>query len=91
MHVKPMIAGVQVQHDEMKAESDRVSNETMVEGVGAESVTTAEAEIVEVDSPADQNPSINQSSTLEVGRKVSFILFDSNYGSSRCCHPPYTK
>ncbi|CAA2972664.1 Lon protease homolog, mitochondrial [Olea europaea subsp. europaea] len=65
VHVKPMIAGVQVQHDEMKAESDRVSNETMVEGVGAESVTTAEAEIVEVDSPADQNPSINQSSTLE--------------------------
>ncbi|CAI9768913.1 unnamed protein product [Fraxinus pennsylvanica] len=74
-HVEPMIAGVQVQPDEVKAESDRVPNETMVEGVGAESVdgsingkdseTAAEAEIVEVDSPADQISSINQSSALE--------------------------
>ncbi|KAL2490409.1 Lon protease1 [Abeliophyllum distichum] len=74
-HVEPMVAGVQVQHDEVKAESDRVSNETMVEGVGAESVdgstdgknseTATEAEIVEVDSPANQIPSINQSSTLK--------------------------
>ncbi|KAL2468660.1 Lon protease-like protein 1 [Forsythia ovata] len=67
-HVEPTVAGVQ-------AESDRVSNETMVEGVGAESVdgstdvkdseTATEAEIVEVDSPADQIPSINQSSILK--------------------------
>ncbi|KAL2469091.1 Lon protease-like protein 1 [Forsythia ovata] len=67
-HVEPTVAGVQ-------AESDRVSNETMVEGVGAESVdgstngkdseTATEAEIVEVDSPAYQIPSINQSSILK--------------------------
>ncbi|CAI9764229.1 unnamed protein product [Fraxinus pennsylvanica] len=74
-HVEPNVTGVQVQPDEVKAESDLVSNETMIEGVGAGSVdgstdgknseNDTEAEIVEVDSPAEQIPSINQSSTLE--------------------------
>lgn len=74
-HVEPNVTGVQVQPDEVKAESDLVSNETMIEGVGVGSVegstdgknseNDAEAEIVEVDFPAEQIPSINQSSTLE--------------------------
>ncbi|CAA2959609.1 lon protease homolog 1, mitochondrial-like [Olea europaea subsp. europaea] len=73
-HIEPTVTGVHIQHDEVKAESD-LSNETMIEGVGAGSVdgstdgkdseTEVEAEIVVVDSPADQIPSCNQSSTLE--------------------------
>lgn len=103
-HIEPTVTGVHIQHDEVKAESD-LSNETMIEGVGAgsddgstdgkDSETEVEAEIVVVDSPADQIPSCNQSSTLEVCRKDFFFIYlffftlnDSNSSALRCYNPP---
>ncbi|KAI3448497.1 hypothetical protein Pfo_005162 [Paulownia fortunei] len=73
-HTEPVVGGAHGQPDEVKTESGSVSNDTVIEGVEAESVdgsidrkeseNAVEAEIL--DSPADQVPtSIDQSGTPE--------------------------